>query len=208
MADGDLFLLLEADRPPVSPIAERAYQLMRPLAKHDRADDWPLLQLLDVLTRGEGPIWELVEDPGMGDVLDVDVAPAAWLPFLAAVVGGRLTAAMTEAQRRLEIANPSGYRRGLATTMRAFVDGLLTGQRVIVFRERDGSPRHLTVRTRLSETPDPDAVLAALLANKPAHHTIDYLAIDERDWEEVAETWATWDDVAGANATWDDVNIP
>lgn len=206
MDDDLVYLDLTLERPAVSSIAERAYDLMAPLARRDATDGWPLLFLLDAFTLGEAPIWELVEDPGLDEFLQVDVAPAEWLPWLAAVVGARLAAAMTEAQRRLEIRHPSGYERGRPRTIAAMIDGHLTGQRAVIFREKfDGNAYHLVIRTRADETPDPAAVLADLKRNVPTALRLDYAAAAEREWIDVEETWATWADLE--DMTWEDVNV-
>lgn len=207
MADGDLFLdiTFEPDR---SPIAVRAYELAGPLHRR-RGGDELLFDLLEVLTEGDRPVWELAENPGMVEFLRPQTAPAKWLPWMARNVGARLTAGMSEQQQRLEVEHPSGYERGREDTIRAMVDGYLTGGRAVIFRPRfDGNAYWLVIRTRLAETPDPVALEAALASNIPAGLRWDYQAVDERDWVEVEETWETWADVEAANANWDDVNVP
>lgn len=202
MADGDLWIVA-SDEPPLTPAAERILELLEPLT---RADESGLLHVLaDVLAIGIDPIWHISEHPGAGAWLTPQEAPAEWLPWLARIVGARISAGMSEQQRRLEIAHPAGHERGRAATIRAMVDGLLTGSRLLVIREQ---PYHLVIRTRLAETPDPPAVEAELRRHIPAGHVLDFAALEARDWTEVAATWPTWGAARAEAGAWHHVLIP
>ena len=209
MATGSLYLRLYVrgpGRPTVHPAAQRAYDLLAPLARHDADSDWPLLRLLSALSKGEAPVWDLAEYPGAATFLAPAVAPVEWLPWLARIVGARLAAWMTETQQRFEIANPSGWRRAGIDDLQATIASHLTGRKLIIIRERDGSAGHITIRTRAAETPDPAGLEAMIRARLLYGLKLDYRALDERDWQEVADTWATWQDVADANQSWHNVD--
>lgn len=198
------------------------------------ASDWPLKRYLGgVLTtagvvddtieliRGERPIgpatpepWALPPDEleqwrenrrsrpsALGDP---DQADAAWLPWLAQLVGAVLDPAASEAERRDTIRfATSGWRGGTRGAIADAARTALTGSRyalVLPHKKRvgsvvtDGTVWDITIVTRTSETPDPGAVLGAVLRKgvKPAGAVL-YHQPYEASWDAVEAAYPTWD---------------
>lgn len=109
------------------------------------------------------------------------------------------------ARQRQRIKDHLGFARGSAAAMLAAAQLYLTGNKTVLFRERDGSAYHLTVVTRTSETPDSGKVLRALTDLKPAGITLDYHTITGRDFDEVKADNATFAAAAAAYTSFDDM---
>lgn len=116
--------------------AQRAYEALEPIAGDDPASGWPLLRLLAAAGFGEVELWALAEDPGAAAWLAPQDAPAPWLPFVAQLVGARLTPTMSEQQQRDEISSPSGWRAGRPETIVAAAKRHMTGERRVTLRQR------------------------------------------------------------------------
>ncbi len=144
----------------VSSDAARAYELLDPLSTRgdQLAGQSLILALLDALTAAHRTIWQLAEQPGAAEHLHPTTVDARWLPWLARPIGARLRGWMTEQQRRDEIRDPSGYRRGgddqLVAAARRY---MRAPRRVKVLRRYNpadpegDSPGHILVRVRLSD---------------------------------------------------------
>jgi hypothetical protein len=152
------------------------------------------------------PVDDLVRDTDAGDgwtaLLDVDRAPADALAFLAQFVGVRLQADLTDAAQRARIVGTDGFKRGSAGAVRAAAQQYLTGARRVIFRERDGGAYRLTVITYTADTPDPAAVLRALLAQKPAGIILTHLVENGQDYQQVRTIHATYAAVKAAYPTY------
>jgi hypothetical protein len=109
------------------------------------------------------------------------------------------------ARQRQRIKDHLGFGRGSAVAMQAAASLYLTGTQTVLFRERDGSPYHLTIVTKAAETPDSNKVLQALMAQKPAGITLDYHTIVGYDFAEVATNNATFDAAKAAYPTFNDM---
>lgn len=133
---------------------------------------------------------------------DPFAADAAWLPWLAQLVGVRLDPAASETEQRDTIAYAtSGYKAGTKRAMEDAARSALTGSRyarcVPQYRP-DGvaaGPWDVTIITRASETSNPIAVLAAILRKgvKPAGVVL---------WTQSTE--ASWDTLEASRPTWTD----
>jgi hypothetical protein len=133
---------------------------------------------------------------------DPFAADAAWLPWLAQLVGVRLDPAASETEQRDTIAYAtSGYKAGTKRAMEDAARSALIGSRyarcVPQYRP-DGvtpGPWDVTIITRGSETPDPLAVVGAILRKgvKPAGVVL---------WTQ--STQATWDTLEASRPTWAD----
>lgn len=144
---------------------------------------------------------------------DPDLADAAWLPWLAQLVGAQLdpNASIAEQRDTIRYAT-SGWRAGTRGAVADAARSALTGTRyakVYPHMTADanlglvpGTPWDVTVVTRATETPDVDAVLGAILRKgvKPAGVVLWHKAYEATwdTWEAVFPTWAEWD-----AATWD-----
>jgi hypothetical protein len=141
------------------------------------------------------PVEELVRAeggyPAGSQILDVDRAPAWWLPVLAQHVGVQLVEGDTEAQSRERIRSVAGFKRGTVAS--------------VTIDERTTSAYHFQISTIPGETPNPDVVYADIAAAKPAGLQFDYnlVSAGTRYWFTVREDFATWNDVlAGGTRTW------
>lgn len=150
--------------------------------------------------------------PPFSMMFDPDIAPIAALAWLGQFVG---VAPERRSQYELEdtfyvrqrqrIKDHLGFERGTAGAMRAAAESYLTGNKTVLFRERDGSAYHITVVTRVSETPDSGKVLRALTDLKPAGITLDYHTVVGRDFAEVLAANATFTAAAAAYPTFNDM---
>lgn len=196
-------------RPAIGSYAERVYALLEPVAKQDEALGWPLLLYIDALCVNSQVVEDIVRDtddgPGWARLFDPALAPEWALPWLAQLAGVVLPSApaLSVADQRLRIAEQPALRRGTRAAIVSTAQAYLTGTRQVFIVERTGGAYGLTIRTFLSETPDPDALLAALLrTQKPAGIVLDYAAVIGQDWATVVANYATWADVS---PTWLDV---
>jgi hypothetical protein len=143
---------------------------------------------------------------------DPQQAEAAWLPWLAQLVGAVLDPAATEAERRDTIQYAtSGWRGGTRSAIADAARSALTGTkfvRVLVHTKvvgsapADGTPWEITIVTRTSETPDPDAVLGAVLRKgvKPAGAVLYHYPFAV-SWAQRAAAYPTWASRLGVSWT-------
>jgi hypothetical protein len=186
--------------------ADAAYAELEPVAGHDAALGNPLLTYL----RSVGIMFQRIDYFGRTDsakdawaaLLDLEHTPDDALPWLGQFLGVEVDLGKSAAQQRDQITGVSGWARGSATAMRNAVAPLLTGNQQVIFSERDGDPYTLTVITRSTETPDSSAVLAALLALKPAGIKLNYLVSTGNTYLEVRVTYATYTALRSAFATY------
>lgn len=193
-------------RPVVSPTAEEAYAGLVPWNTADE-NVWDLLKYVQSITLGLDEINQIVRDtderPGWSIIMDVDNAPAKYLPWLAQFVGVVVDYGLSEADQRQQIKDTQGFRRGTPASMRAAAQLYLTGSKSVIIDERDTSPYHLRVRTFDSETPDPARVEAALLSEKPAGLVMEYLVTNGLTYDEIAATGKTYNELHDEFATSD-----
>lgn len=150
-----------------------------------------------------------VRASALGDPMQAD---PAWLPWLAQLVGARLDpAASVDEQRDTIRYATSGWRGGTRQAIADAARTALTGTRYAQVMPHTtsvgGSPVagtvwDITIVTRSSETPDPGAVLGAILRKgvKPAG-TILHHAVYGATWDQVEATLPTWAD--WESRTWD-----
>jgi hypothetical protein len=130
-----------------------ALELWRSMAQLARGDDirgYPLLTLCAALTLGLQGVDDLARDtaagPGWSQILDVNRAPDAALPWLAQWVGARVDPALSPSAQRAAIAAEPGFGRGTPAAIIAAAQKYLTGGQVVRLVERDqGDPYLLTV---------------------------------------------------------------
>jgi hypothetical protein len=129
--------------------------------------------------------------PG-GPLVDVDRCPDWALPWLAQLVGVAIPVGMDADTAREAIRSVAGWKRGTVAALRAAAGFHLTGEKTVYFRERDPSgadpPYTLEVVTRTTETPDPAAVQAELLRQKPAGLVLTYRVVAGWDYQEMTAT--------------------
>jgi hypothetical protein len=198
--------------------AGRLYDMLEPLAEQDPQAGWSLLILCNAI----GTAYQLVEDwvrdtpdgPGWSLMLDVDRCPSEALPWLGQFAGVRIPVGVVDdAQRRAWIKSTDGFSRGTRDAMVAAALATLTGNKRLVFRERDGAsqgyagaPEYayvLTVYSYTAETPNPTATLNALLAQKPGGIRMFYSAVTRQDYQNVKNTNATYTVVVSSFSDYD-----
>lgn len=145
---------------------------------------------------------------------DPEQAEAAWLPWLAQLVGARLDPAASEMERRDTIRYAtSGWRGGTRGAIADAARSALTGSRFVRVLPhtkpgaggvQPGTVWDITIVTRTAETPDPGAVLGAVLRKgvKPAGAVLWHTPY-QASWDTVEALLPTWADWEGA--TWDQI---
>lgn len=205
----------------VGNVAAELYDAVAPLAYADADHGYALLHYCEAIGRTLEQVDRYVRDdealglPGWGILLDVDNAPAEALPWLAQFVGVQLVAGHTTEQTRLRIRETDGFARGTPAAIRGAARQYLTGTKTAEVRERYDadnpgvdSPYHLSVFTYPDETPDPAAVVRALLEQKPAGIVLKHLVVTSvssyqgvsvyhDDYADLLASFATYGDMTG-----------
>lgn len=152
------------------PLVQRAYDALGPWARAD--DTGELLDYVRVLLSPLTDIDDIIRSSdtheGWGNLLDADTAPAWVLPWLAQFVGVQLIGNVSDEAQRIRIKSAAGFHRGTPAAIIAAAQQYLTGNRRVELYEREVTPWRFRLRTYVSETPDPDAVVRAVTALKPA----------------------------------------
>jgi hypothetical protein len=200
--------------PAVHPLTLRWYEGLpeawRNLDAAQENPDYPLLRLMSLIGDQLGAVEELIDrinyfppdeggDPGdTSDLADPATADAAWLPWLARLVGVLLPPALSEAEARDAVAfASSGWRAGTKDGMADAARSALTGTRYVrIIDHYGGDEWRVEVMTRATETPSVPAVLAAIVAKdaKPAGVELVPVAYSAT-WTQVEAglpTWADW----------------
>lgn len=197
-------------RPIVTEAAEAVYAALGPLTERDAEFDWPLLRWVasfaDLLQPVDDRARDTADGPGWSQVVDIERAPPEMLAWLAQFVGVRIPPGLSVERQRAHAADAAGFRRGTPTALIAAARSRLTGrQQVILVERHNGDPYRVLVQTFLPETPDPDAVSAALRAEKPGGVVLTYEVIPGSTWGSFAANHATWDAVVATFPTWTSV---
>lgn len=166
-------------RPSVSEAAEAVYASIAPATARDEENGWALLHFVHAWTLAMTRIYDVVHDgatgaPGWASVMHPSTAPDLFLDWLSLFVGRRPLPGESPQDKRNLIEGQVSLRRGSAQASRALAARYLTGEKFVLFSERNGSAWKYSVRTRASETPDPAKVLTALMEQKPAGMILDY----------------------------------
>lgn len=174
----------------------------------------PATAPLTSYVEGLSSVFQLIEDwasdtdtaVGWSLLVDVDRCPSEALPWLAQLVGVRLTGGLSAADQRQQIKSLANWKRGTPAAIEAAPAPYLTGTKTVILRERyDGSgndaPAYLEVITYTSETADAVAAEAAIRAQKPAGLILTYNIIDGQDLQQVKDNYATLQDVKNAYVT-------
>lgn len=162
---------------------------------------------LDQWVTARQQAWSALGDPANAD--------AAWLPWLATLVGARLDPGADEAERRDTIRYAtSGWRAGTRSAIADAARSALSGSRyaLVLAHTRvsgggdveTGDWWDITIITRGTETPDPAAVLGAVVRKgvKPAGIELHHKAYSAT-WAEIAAAYPTWAERAGR--TWAEI---
>lgn len=163
----------------------------------------PLLQLQEAFDPVDAAPFETILDPAR--------CPEWALPWLAQLVGIALPTTGTPADARAAIAGLASHKRGSPAALEAAASQFLTGDKVVYFRERDPDsadpPYTLEVVTLASETPDPTAVLDALMLQKPGGIVLDYHTVAGWDYQAMTTRGGTYAALAAAYATYETLTL-
>lgn len=200
-------------QPVESAATEKLYSYVTPLAWADEDQGWALLFLCAALAGMVDDTYDLFQDgddgrPGWTKVTDPDLCPDAWLEWCAQWHGVELEPALvTPAQKRTKIKEAPGRKRGRPSAIKGAAKPYLDGANPTVFlTERiGGNPYVYAVATLAAETPDQDAVFAALMRAKPGGYVFTYTVITGGDWDTLEATHADWNEVATDFTDWDDL---
>jgi hypothetical protein len=115
--------------------------------------------------------WQSLREP--------DTTPEEFIPWLELHNGTVSPPSATMAERRDRIKNNPGFDDGKTGPLKAEVARTLTGvQAVEVLRRQDDLWSRMAVVTSTTETPDPDATLAAAMRAKPAAVLLELILSD------------------------------
>lgn len=188
-------------------LAEIAYEQMAPVHKDDAERGYPLLIFLNAYYMPLQTIDDIVRDregmPGWGILFDPDLCPFRYLPWLAMIAGVRLRPGMPELEMRDRIKQRDGRHRctpdALIKAARDNLTSLGDSTPRVILRERFNAadptgddPGYFQVVTYASQTPDPEAVLQALLPQKDVGLIMTYTVLEGQDYQTLADTHATY----------------
>lgn len=205
--------------PTVEPFTRRVYDRLPELYRDADAPDRQLLRFLSLVGDQAGALERLFDridytppdeggaPGGTSDLTDPATADPAWLPWLAQLVGVTLNPALPIPAQRNAISGAvagwqAGTRDAIAAAARTALVSL-TGPPSVVVRPHPTDPWTLRITTIPEETPDADAVIAAIIAAnaKPAGvllvHTFyappwELIEAELPDWQAIedADTWS------------------
>lgn len=173
-------------RPTVSATTERLYASLPEMYRDsDEPLDFPLLRYLSLLGDQAGEVDTLYEridyvtrDDGgtvgdTSDLADPATADVGWLRWLGALVGAQITPDLTDAEARDAVRfAPAGYQAGTTAAVAAAARTALIGQKYVKVHDHsvtepgNGGQWDVLLVTRVSDTPDVNAVLAAVVKKK------------------------------------------
>jgi hypothetical protein len=187
-------------------VADDLYDAVAPIAVHDQGATRALCEAFATLLQIVVDLSsDTADGPGWSIIMDVDRAPLYALPWLAQLVGVRLPTGLDEQQQRDRIRSTDGFRRGTPAALIGAAQQHLIGDKRVVLRERYPTVGAMLVITYLVETPDDDAVLAAMLEQKAAGLILTYEVRIGQSWQDVKDNNATWQDVMDNYASWEAV---
>lgn len=207
------YIVLPLSPPPIPPpletestsFADDVYEELLPLQFAESENDFALQKFIRAL----GRMFQEVEDygrdtedgPGWSGVLDVNRAPTKALAWLAQFVGVTVDPNLSDAEQRARLLSTDGWRRGSSASLIGAASLYLTGNKTVIFRERDGDPYRLRVVTYADETPVPSKVEAALNAQKPAGIVLDYRVQLGQDFDQLLTHHPTFANVYSSYIT-------
>jgi hypothetical protein len=154
---------------------------------------------------GPGVSLALVDAVPYIETVVTATADPAWLPWLAQLVGARLPAGLSTADRRAAVAGAvAGYFKGTKQGIEAAARAALTGTKYVrVIPLYAGDQWRLEVRTRTSETASTAAVAAAIVAANAKPAGVELVATAyEATWAQVEAAYPTWAALEANAPTW------
>jgi len=190
------------------------YSMLQPLAQLDPDAGWSLLILCNAIgvmfQEVDGWVRDTPDGPGWSQIMDLNRCPSDSLAWLAQFAGVRIPDGLDDADARAWVASTDGFRRGTPAAIVAAAQATLTGTKTVLLGEREGggtsSPDYayyLSVFTYASETPNPAATQAALIAQKPAGIVLVYATVSGQTYGTLHANYATY---AAVKAAYTDYN--
>lgn len=187
----------------------RLYGRLEPMQYDEHDQDYALLKYIGATGEMFQDIEDLVRDqdgkPGWSQLIDLDRTPDRALRWLGQFIGVTIPANVDAVTARAMIRAHLGWNRGTPQAMRDALSFTLTGEKHVIFIERDGSAYRLTVITRTSETPSTLNSYMALLSQKPAGLSLNYIVAPGRTWLEVRMENAIWGDARSRYINYEDM---
>lgn len=192
---------------PLSRLAADIYALLEPYAEGDAALGYPLRAFVESIAKMLTDVDELVRDGPNGELrwsglFDASRIPPEGLGWLGQIVGVALVPVDPIATSRARVAAADGIKRGSVAQVKLAAQRLLIGNKTVIMTERTTDAWHFAVRTRTTETPNSAAVLAALLAAKPAGLILDYATFTGILYQETSAAFATYAATSTAKTTY------
>lgn len=197
-------------RPVVTAATEDLYSRLGPWKVADeQTGAWELLILCESIGQLLQPIEYIIRDtdsrPGWSKVLDPDLAPIAWLGWMAQFHGVRLLLGLAEAEQRARVKSTDGFQRGTPGAIVGAAQQYLTGTKTVYLVERHGSAYRLTVTTVNSETPTPALVAEAIGEQKPAGIVMVHALVTGANYNALRDTHADYNEVKALYSTYNEV---
>lgn len=207
------------DLPPSSPLeppAEGLHELWEDLYESlgfhrdaDEENEFALRKFCKAVCAPIEPIHQLTREregqKGWTVALDPWDAPEEVLPWLAQFTGVIIAPNMTPEEIRAEIAEPTGWKRGQAPSIRLVASRELTGGKRVIIRTRTPSVGRTYIRVLKSECPNPERTETALRAALPAWELMDFAAIDGVTWADIEAGWEDFTELTGAFESFKDL---
>jgi hypothetical protein len=128
--------------------------------------------LAHIETGDDGTIY-----PQWSKLLDIDRIPDEGLQWFGQFTGVTVDSGLAPSDQRQQILKHGGWARGTYDGIQAAVQAKLIDTKTVLIAERDTSAYHFAISTYSSETPDPNQVLSAINATKPAGVQFSYSVI-------------------------------
>lgn len=182
---------------PLDSYAQMVYNKLRPATGDDARNNYALAKYIEASCLGGQDVDTLVAEsanmPPWSRALDIDLVPAAGIPWLAQMAGVTIDTTQSESAQRTQAKTQGGFRRGRPASIAAAAQATLTGSKTVTIRERvNGDAYALTVITRTAETPDSAKTLAAILKEKPAGLVLTYSVLTGTDYAGLLSEYATY----------------
>lgn len=196
--------------PELNTVGRFLYGVMEPYAIEDDINNYDLAHFCN----GIGTMFEEFEqlardrEEGIGwsMVLDLQRAPEKFLAWLAQFVGSVLSDALTDPQKREQIASAPGWARGSVPAIEGAPRPFLSGTKTVYLTERvDGSSARHRIAVWLSEVINSVAIQAALAEQKPGGDIFEYVEINGGDFETLDALHTDFQHVKDSFATFADL---
>ena len=193
--------------PALTAVPTALYAAIAPHAVRDAEADYALATWCQGIGQMFDEIEDLVRDTpegiGWSKVVDINRTPDKWVDWMTQFVGQLLFPNDDTETRKDRIVSRDTFNRGSVPAFRAALRRTLTGNRQVIFNERqNGSAWRLGVITFVSETPDEEASRAEMLTQKPGGIVLNYTVADEYNYKMLRESYDDYGEVIDLRQTY------